>query len=266
MLTAHLDGDPPITEEEAKKKFDEAIRSGDPVKYAAQAGAAAACTAVAGPWTGALCALGAGMLWDKLVTPSCGAQGGTVWCLKECTESMFVPESHATRTTCVKSAPIEPVLLSDRRFTTCAAYAVTPRGCCAATYCQLPGMPAPTPLAKPMTPREMIEARRRFVSPTPQKLAAAYPHGSVTALDEERGVWRVAAPATQLGGEPAYKVVDERTTRPAGLPVVSFTDFLRRTGELAWYKDWRVWAVTGTVVAAGGTLLLWKRRKRRKRR
>jgi hypothetical protein len=77
----------------------------------------------------------------------------------------------------------------------------------------------------------------------------------------------VAAPRGTLSGEGAYAVVDERATQPPGVTVVSYTDLLRRTGQLPWYKDWRVWAVTGTVAAAGvGTLALWKRRKRRKRR
>lgn len=260
----------PTNEEQAKKIFEEAIASDDPVAYAAAAGAAIACGSIGGPYAAGLCALGAKALWEKLFGPSCKDQGGIRWCLSECDRVRVVGVGQSALLKCDSSRRIDPIPLSEYGQTVCGQpkHKMVPgsdRACCASTYCQLPDMPEPLPMA---TSGRLLDRWAKGGAATMTVATTQYPHGSITARDKH-GMWHVAAPAVpELRAAEAayYKEVALTPTKPAGLVELPFVDYLRRTDNLPWYKDWRVWAVAGGLVAAGGGLLAWKRRKRRKRR
>jgi len=267
MLTAHYelgaDEKPAFDEAYAKKKFEEAIKSGDPVKYAAQAGAAAACGAIGGGYAAALCALGAGALWDKLFGPDCGDLGGREWCLAVCTDVRYY--SGTISRYCVGRQSIQPTLvadLPDKQYSN-----VTP-GTCVSTYCQLPSMPEPV-YSAPSTADSLLERWAKGHAAGAQELAPIYPTGSITAQDKQ-GMWHVAAPgpaALSGASDPVYHEIALTPTRPAVATELPFLDYLKRTGQLPWYKNWRTWAIAGGVAATGvAGVLLWKRRQRRKRR
>lgn len=289
QVTYELGADEKSTEELAKEHVLAAIKSGDPIRYAAMVGAGAACTSVVGPWSATLCSWAAGWLWDQLFGPGCAERGGTVWCLQRCAEKYPVelirddcrgPDcltlQQKWKSSCCKTQVVlDPPLPIDQYRSQYGAKSCTcePRlqpsesDCCTNRYCQLPGMPAPVaPDTRPLSER-LSALRPSILETTTQTLTTEYPSGSVAARDPKTNLWRVAVLRSELAGESAYVEVAQLAQKPAGVAELPFTDYLRRTGQLPWYKDWRVWAITGTVAAAGtGGYLLWKRRKRRKAR
>lgn len=242
-------GTSPITEEEAKKHFKAAVASGDPVKYAAQVGAAAACAALTGGWTYGLCALGSNYLIGKLFS-GCESKGGTIWCLEKCTQYWPPNPTMNTPGWCGETAPLSPAVpIAERsgggKFTCSPAMG---HDCCSKTYCQLPGMPAPL--------KKKLFGPRIAIKDIPLSVIATdyYPEGSITTQTVTG--WRVAVPtaiglsgpdtATHQEINTSIKQPFLSSTRP--VQVVSEKTFDRRTKK-PWYKNWRTYAIASGVVA-----------------
>jgi hypothetical protein len=241
------------------------------VAEAIAAGAAFAACAGFGPVVAAGCGAVAAGAVGKVIGGTCTGQGGVIWAIKEYDgngpwrkpanwKSISPPVPIKSRSDWFKKSLC--AVLADM------GYPFGVKGCVTVAYCQKPGMPPPrsTSASSEGALRDrLLDQRAREFGPA-QLTTGLYPSGSVTAHDKKAGVWRIATPIRELAGEAAYREIESSPTPPAGVPVISLTDFLGRTGQLPWYRDWRVWAVTGTVAATGTGLLLWKRRKRRKRR
>jgi hypothetical protein len=204
---------------------------------------------------GAVCAKGVGTLFS-----SCDNKGGTMWCLERCDGFANQPMGYCPPRKRMRLSP--PVLLSSGRTSYERSHCRQtgmPK-CYTATYCQLPGTPEPT------VPSGAAGAAWgvRAGAPAP---AAGYPSGSIAAFDTTVGKYRIAVPAG-LSGEVTHREVALVASRPAGVSLVPFDMYKRATGQAAWYKDWRTYAVAGgvAVLGAGAYLVIRKRRKRRKRR
>jgi len=274
LVISNLGGvrDDAIAKCQAKLNFTEAqcaeilknVEAGDSNAVAlaiATAAGAAACASF-GPLVAAGCGTVASVVMDKILSAGCD---GTRWAIQEHTGKGYLTNQSEWRNV------DPPQKMSDRSGygrQTCqqaamqnrAYYANPPAGCVTTVYCQKPGMPEPKRVSG-----AFIERWAKGGAATATRAASKYPAGSITAYDKKIALWRIAAPKAALSGSLSgdFAEIARSADEPTGVPTVSYTDYMRRTGQLPWYKDWRTYAIVGSVAAVGAGGYYLVRRSRR---